>query len=350
MTIYFVMLGFIILIQIIPFSFKKFINIKLLFSFLLIFIYSAIRIDYGRDYKTYEDYFNLVKEGYYLNDIEPGFILLNKILPSYRAVLVILSAFTCISLYVLFKKYILPKYHWLAFMIMALSGDKMLFFQLTGLRNAIAVNIMILSIPLIKERKLFKYLVCCACACIFHYSAIIYMPIAYFIGSPKRIKLEEIIMWSISFVLLATNIEMIRNMITKVNLAGIGKYYVYIQKISLELYERKFFLYIFVMLVTFFSFLILRRHELCENEYMIIKLSLLFTVALLLGAMDVRGSQYYMPYFLVGIIMVLNRLGSPIVKYVYLSMIGTYLYYSFFVVYLNKPTFALSDYVTIFNY
>ncbi len=354
MIVYWSLFITIIIIQFIPTKTKRGQRNKLLFSFFLMFIYAAIRDNFGRDYEAYQYAFEDIHK--YINfwasqeRLEKGYILLNKIMPSYRALLVSLSAFTCFTYYWLFKTYVPPQYYWLAFFLMSISGNFMLFFQLSGLRNAIAINIMALSLPLIENRKLFPYLLLTVIAFFFHQSVLFYMPLAYFVATPYKIKTRNIVIWSIFiFIFLLLSASSLINFITTYINSYFPRYYSYLDVVSEQIYQRSLLMYGFVSIIFFLSFIILKNEKISESETMILKLSLLFIFSIILGVLNFRMSQYFAPYFVIGATIVMKEVKSKELKYGYLISFILFLIYSFFIVYMGNPDFPYKVYHTIFE-
>lgn len=354
MLIYWSLFIIIIIIQFIPTKTNKGQRNKLLFSFFLMFIYAAIRDNFGRDYEAYQYIFEDVHK--YVNfwgaqpTIEKGYILLNRIMPSHRVLLVFLSAFTCFTYYWLFKTYVPPKYYWLAFLLMSISGNFMLIFQLSGLRNAIAINIMALSLPLIENRKLFPYLLLTVIAFFFHQSVLFFMPLAYFVATPYKLKTRNIVLWSIFILifLLISALSLINFITPFINLY-FQKYASYLDIASEQIYQRSLLMYGFVLIIFFLSFVILKNEKISERETMILKLSLLFIFSIILGVLNFRMSQYFAPYFVIGATIVMKEVKSKKLKYGYLISVILFLTYSFFIVYMGNPDFSYKVYHTIFE-
>jgi hypothetical protein len=353
MKIYWALFGTILLIQIFPLYSKKIGNIKLLLSFFLIFIYGAIRVDFGRDYKYYESLFYAIKVlyvNYSTLNIEPGFYYLNLIIPSHRGLLILLSAFTAFTYYWLFKRYIPYNYHWLGFCLMALAGDKTLFFQLSGLRNAIALNIMAFSIKFIEDRKLMIYGIFCLIAYSFHRSAILIMPVTYFLAKPEKFKLKDIIIWTSVILTLAIAREsLLISFLSPIINNFFNKYQLYLDFAMLQMYERSIFMYIFVFVISLFLFFVLNLDRLQKTEYVMFRLSLLYLIAILMGSVDIRTSQYFVPFFLVGTIMFVGHVRDGAIRLFYIGLILLYLAYSFFHVFMGNINFPYSNYNSIFN-
>ena len=119
--------------------------INLLVSFLPLFIYGAIRVNYGNDYSSYEYFFEKFHvSGAFVGDsdehAEVGFQYLCYIMPSFRSMLV-LSAGLLYSSWVLFLyKNISAKWVWLAIILIFLMPEKNVFGVLEGIRNGMGIS------------------------------------------------------------------------------------------------------------------------------------------------------------------------------------------------------------------
>jgi hypothetical protein len=352
MIIYWFLFSVIIILQFIPTTTNRGNKSKLIVSFLLMFIYMAIRGGFANDYEAYEEIFmeshkfkfNEVSGG----NIEHGFLILNKILPSYRVLLVLLSAFTCYTYYILFHKYILPKYYSLGFALMAISGGYMLFFQMSGLRNAIAINILALSIPFVKDRKIIPYLGLMALAYFFHNSILLFMPLVYFVSTPRASKSRDIVVWALAslFFIAISTTSLIDNISPLVNLY-FDKYAVYTEDAKAFKTGSSLILYLYVVIMIVLTF-ILSKDILLENDNIILKNSLLFILALLLGSLNFRMSQYFAPYLVVATAVVMSRVKNPVLKYTYLICNVIFLLYSFYI-FTEDQYFAFDTYYSIFD-
>ena len=313
----------------------------------------AVKVN-GFDYESYEDIFNEANRNSIFNldrEFEKGYVWLNKIMPTYRTLLIFLSAFTCFTYYWIFRNYIPSKYYWLGFGLIAISGDKMLLFQMSGLRNAITINILALSIPLIKKRRIVPYIVLIFLGYLFHTSALLFMPLAYLIATPNRIKTFDIIIWSLFFIffVFASTSFLINYLSTVINLY-FDNYNVYTDEAKDSVYERSILLYGILIYMFTISFAIMRKVNLLETEIVIFKLSLFFLFSLALGSLNIRMSHYFAPYLVLSAIIVLNRAENPLTKYAYLGAVFLFLFYSFIIVYLQRADMLNYQYESIFDY
>ncbi|TLU85994.1 MAG: EpsG family protein [Chlorobium sp.] len=356
MIIYYIIFAIIIIYNIIPASNEKRARYKMLISLFIVFIYASIRSDYGLDYWEYMDYFNNCHDSnnysnsMYQGGIELGYYWLNKILPTHRVLLIILSAFTCYTYYWLFRKFVPSDYYWFGYLLLAISGGYIFFFQLSGLRNAIAINIMTLSTPLIRDRKIIIYLLYTVIAYFFHNSAIFFMPLAYFIATPSNLKNKDIILWSIGMVLLllSATSNLIDIIAPYIN-TYFNKYMLYIEKASVLNHENTIYLYIFTILMFIMSLIIMKKVNLSDIENVILKLSNLFFVSLLLGVINFRMSQYYAPYLLVSSIIILSRVKNPLLKYSFIGCVLIFFTYSFIVIFMGSEYYSYDQYHTILD-
>jgi hypothetical protein len=322
-----------------------------MFSFGLLFLYAFLRTS-GLDYFTYEEAFYEIKEYYGRSGfdmrMETGYVLLNYIMPSYRFLLLFLSAFTCLTYFLLFRKFIPYNYYWLGFVLLALSGDKMFLFQLSGLRNAIAINIMTLSFPYIVERKFMLYLALTFLSFFFHNSVLFFMPLSYFVATPNKFQKRDMYIWSAFFLFFigVSSTTLIDYISPFINLY-FERYTIYTEIAEEKIYERSILLYGFILTVIAMSFILLRRIILSPTDIVVIKLSLLFFISLILGVLNFRMSQYFAPYLLISCFIFLNRSRIPLLKYGYLTVVCLFMCYSLFFVFMENIEMADFDYKTI---
>ena len=76
-----------------------------------------------------------------------------------------------------------------------------MFFSFNGIRQAIAISIIFLSIKYLIENKISKTIIIILIASLFHYSAIIFLPI-YMIGSKIYISKNLLIIFTLIFLLI----------------------------------------------------------------------------------------------------------------------------------------------------
>ena len=117
-------------------------------SFVLIFLFLALRYDYGNDYRSYLDEFVRLTSYSSLDytdeteHFEKGWLFLYFLFKPFGffALVAVLAAFNCFIYYRLIKKYVLPNYYWLAVFIYVFNVGFMLT-QLSSMRQTLAIGI-----------------------------------------------------------------------------------------------------------------------------------------------------------------------------------------------------------------
>jgi hypothetical protein len=135
------------------------------------------------DYNTYTGYFKAVRNSSFseaLIIVEPSFVVLSWILPNIRAVVLIYAALS-----VLIKIKALERIAPFPFFSIAmLFSHFFLVHEMNQIRAGIAIGGLLLSIPFIVERNIWKFTLIILFASLFHYSAIVFFPV-YFLNYKK---------------------------------------------------------------------------------------------------------------------------------------------------------------------
>lgn len=181
--------------------FARYKNTRFLFewAFFTIFLFTALRFEFGTDYSGYYKLFNTISFFSGINFIdynqfrfEPGWLILNYIFKpiGFFGFIVVLSAFICYTYYSLIKKYVDPKYYWMAIFIYVFSSDIM-WIQFSAIRQALSIAIFIHSVKFLNEkRKPVVFIAMNLFGGLFHSSAYFMIPLVVF--SFKRIKKSKI--------------------------------------------------------------------------------------------------------------------------------------------------------------
>lgn len=163
-------------------------NRALLLSVFSFFLFFAFRVGFTPDYYNYEVGFPALHSGRL--DVEGrtelGFQWLCRILPSYRAVLIVFTLFFCVCIYIAFKEYIQHKYWSLAFAILFFFTPFVLG-NMSGMRSGFVTCFFFLAI-LAKQKYdktgIFIALGLIGLAFLFHRSAIGLAPVLFIPGKP----------------------------------------------------------------------------------------------------------------------------------------------------------------------
>lgn len=168
-------------------------------AFFIIFLFTAFRFDFGRDYPTYHEMFNYISKIDSIRHIntdsfkfEPAWAFLNYIFKpiGFFGFIIVLSGFFCYTYYSLIKKYVQPRYYWFAVFIYVFSSDIM-WIQFSAIRQALSIAIFIHSIKFISEKnKPIIYVLMNLFGGLFHSSAFFMIPLVVF--SFSKIKKSKI--------------------------------------------------------------------------------------------------------------------------------------------------------------
>ena len=157
--------------------FPKYKNILLIFCFILMFIVAGFRYQVGYDFNSYERiYNNITLSNFRGNNLEIGFslfvCLLKRIGFGFPVMMI------SIAMASLFIKYrVIKEYSVYPFISMLVYFSANFIIQDFGqIRQGLAIAFTLYSIKYIKEKKLYKYLIIIFMAIMFHYSAVLFLP------------------------------------------------------------------------------------------------------------------------------------------------------------------------------
>lgn len=135
------------------------------------------------DWMSYYPIFNNINtRGFFPLTIEPGFTALMMVCKAfYKNWHFFVFICTCINL-TLLTRFLYRHTENLPLGLMLFTAMGGLFFMTDLMRNSIAIFIFINSLDYIRERNCLKYMVSCVLAISFHYSAILYIPLYFFLN------------------------------------------------------------------------------------------------------------------------------------------------------------------------
>ena len=154
-------------------------------SFVVIFLFLALRYDYGNDYDPYlQSFLNInqlnatgvgVAESTYY---ETGWVFLCYLFKpvGFFAMIAVLALFNCIVYYRFIIKYVPPAYYWLAVFIYVFDPSFMLI-QASAMRQALAIGLFLISLDYLYKKDALRYFLCGSLAALFHTSALILFPV-----------------------------------------------------------------------------------------------------------------------------------------------------------------------------
>ena len=332
---------------------------RCIITFIPFFIYAAIRVNFGMDYSSYEEFFDHVKDttiSHYDSDkehMEIGFALFTMLLPSFRVQIILTSLLVTCAYITLFYRYIPPKYGWLGIVLLFLTGNNSIFFDLVAMRNGMVVAILFLSMPLIEKRNWKLFVIPTVIAWTIHSSAALYFPLAYILSSSKEITKKRILLWvGIMGLFTLVSSSAIANLIAPyVGLAD-DSYNEMITEIASKSsgvgFVAALFAVVLVSLLLYIQYADKEKYSPKDN--MMISLALLFSISYLLGALNMRTSQYFVLSFVAAVPIIASTVSDKSFKVLLIALSLVYTFYSFYVVWvLNNPYFVFQNYHSIFD-
>lgn len=300
-----------------------------IFTFGILFIFLALRYDYGNDYMSYYNIHTAINAG--LSTWGAGdaiFRNLNLLIPNFYLFIAVTSMFYIISICYLIKKNLQVKQYWFAVLLL-LINPYLFLVHLSSLKQTLAICFFIFAVNFAVKRKLIMYILFILFAIGMHPSAIILLPL-YFLLTERAFNKKWILMtYAILVVLLVTPLF---NIITYKILEYLPRHYytVYIQQ-GLQNSIRS------TLISSFFFFLIIFNiNKLKGKEIVYGKLSLIASAISLLAiklSMITRIGMYFDIFLIITIPQVFEKIEKRINRQLlFFIMIFIYIlrYYSFF--------------------
>jgi len=168
--------------------FARFKNFEFLLkvSFGLLFIFLALRYDFGNDYNAYlKDFTRLSFSDFTryskTTQFEPGWTFLCYLfrpfgVKGFFAMTAVLALFNCVVYYRFIKRYVPPPYYWLAVFLYLFTPELMLI-HASAMRQSVAISLFLISIGFLHKKNVIGYFICIGLAALFHLSAVILLPV-----------------------------------------------------------------------------------------------------------------------------------------------------------------------------
>lgn len=315
---------------------------KLFWTFLPLFIYGAIRVDYGNDYPMYESFFDTMhKLPLFTFDselhAELGFQLLNQLLPSFRSVLVLSAFLLSFSLGIFCYRNVPRKYLWLAVLLIFLNPEKNIFGILVGIRTGLVVSSFLLAFPLIQNRKLILFGLFAFGLGFLHTSAYIFLPIAYFVGFNKPFTKKEFYVWLlVTVILLTLSMTSLFDMVTVlIGNEYFDRYEYYLDDSTMHRGVLSAISH--CINLALFSIYLLNVDKLTKEQNSTIRIGMFFSVMALLGSLSMRSSIFYDMFFIASVVIAFSdKRANLLLRISLLTMALVTSYYSMFHIWMGS--------------
>ena len=322
-------------------------------SFIPLFLFMALRKDYGVDDAAYHWFFDGVQRAkniFIVNDhMERGFAVLNKIMPSYQSLIVLSSFLTVWAYSYLIYRFVPHKYSWLAVALIFSAPSYTIFFMISGLRNGIAISLFILSCYFIEKRKIIPFTIMTAVAMSIHTSALAIFTISYLLGSNKPLTKSKMLVWIVFMIFLSmASLATIASNALPVIKVFMDQYVGQVGTLSEIADERGIIASLFgiVLAIGIFFYLLFGNKskdekimtELCSIKY---KYALLFATSFTIGILSGRMGQYWIYFLIVSVTCMVAYWDKKILKYGFL-LIVLFLFRVTYLSWVRDPVFASS--------
>lgn len=333
---------------------------KLIVVFLPLFLFGALRVDFGLDYPTYESIYRDIHgfslEGLDESDhIEIGYQALNLIMPTWRSLLVLTSFMLCFSIGFLFYKCLDRNKLLLAICVMFIAGNFAFYTPLVTMRNGLTNAILLLSIPFIRDRRIVIVAIIAFLGAFLHTSLILFMSLAFLVANNKPISSKEIIIWMACFgVFVVFGSSSILSRFTGFMMSYFDRYEHMIESIStgsgyVNILVGFTNLVIFgIILYTIYQ----NRNRMSAADNCVSRIAFLYLLGPYVGAYGgARWQTYFLPFFVVCIAnMYSYTWKSKALKSGFYILIFAYFSYSFFYVWQwHNPYFVFQTYHSILD-
>ncbi len=189
---------------------------------IIMVFFAALRNRVGTDWDAYYNFYLFGNE-----KVEPGYIFFNNLFASfgihYNFFLLFLNIISLYLFYITLKNYAV----FFVISLLLFYSELFLYLNFSGIRQAMAISILIYSIKFCLNRKLLPFLSCVLLAFSFHTTAVIFV-FAYFIPKRKFNK-KEFFLVGILFAMLSTIVFAIANLLEG-DLAYKAKFYLELQE------------------------------------------------------------------------------------------------------------------------
>jgi len=297
-------------------------------TFIILFLFLALRYDYGNDYMSYYYIHEAVNYGLSVwgeNDIL--YKTLNLLIPNYYWFITVISLFYIIVIYCLIKNNLQANKYWFATLIL-LINPYLFLIHLSSLRQTIAICFFILAVIFGIKRNIFMYYLFNIVAIGFHSSAILLLPL-YFLLNESKINKEIIVF--ICVLILVLLFTPLYEKIVYVVLKYLPRHYNYYYEQGFKNSLRA------TMISSYYFFLTLLNINKLENKEIIYgKLYLIATILSILAvksSMISRIGMYFDIFSIITIPHIFSKIKMKANKHLlFIIMLIIYLlrYYSFF--------------------
>ncbi len=303
-------------------------------TFFLIYLFLALRFNFGNDYEWYQISFDSIS-GLTISDFlntllpyEPGYVILNWIFrdAGFFLMTAFLAIFNCIIYYKFISKHLPRNLYWLA-IIIYIFQPSFLLLQSSAMRQSISIMLFIFSTQFIQKREFIKYLICIILAILFHYTAFFLLPIYFFFY--KNDKLSDFS--KVLFFIIYISLFLLSSSISpyfKILVGVFSEKYEYYQNAAVTNSGLGFLYYSFLFILTLYF----EKSQSDENR-LLFKISIIsFLIIPLALIIDMTGriGMYFSPATIVVFPLIFKEIKNKYGKFLFASVLILLTLFQFF--------------------
>jgi len=316
-------------------------------SFTLIFLFLALRYNFGNDYEVYfKSFFGQIQLVTYEREYGWRFLCYLFKPIGFFALIAVLSFVNCVIYYRFIARYVPRRYYWLAIFLYVFDPNFMLIHS-SAIRHSIAIMLFVFSIDYLLKKSFVSYVLCICLAALFHFSAVVLLPL--YLLSISNWKFWDL---KLSFAIaIFLSLFVFSDALYPIMREAAG--FVYPHYLEYEkpgsVKSGLGFLYTGLFLCILIYSARLQNKEIV----LIFKLSIIYLIMQpLILSIEIfsRFLMYFAPTILCAYTNSLKSFKSPPLKYVYLAMIlafSLYLFFQFFFSETYRDNFG--TYQTLFS-
>lgn len=350
MIVYLIVAIIALLVQFYPVKTDKEYWWRTVVSFIPLFLFLALRKDYGMDESGYHSFFDEIHQAQNLFNVnghmEKGYAILNKIMPTYQALIAFISFINCWALSYLVYRYVPQKYSWLAVFLIFFTPGATIFFMISGIRNGLSASLLILSTYFLvgDKRRLIPFTIMGVIAASIHTSALAMFAVFYLFSSRSPISSRNMVIWLIAMIVaMFASLSALADSAMPIIDLFMGRYVEQVESLA-EIADERGVMAAMLGIAFAIGIIVFLREEQKNrivnegNKIVLFKWALFHCFSFTLGVLGGRTSQYTIYFFIVATVNMFAYWKQPFYKYGYL-LIVLYLYKLSLNGWLSNPMF-----------
>lgn len=328
---------------------------KIVWCFFPIFLFGALRENFGIDYPVYKSNFAYLNGNPQLVDPdaheEIGFQWLNVIMPSWRLLVMFVSTSVVFAFGFLYYKYVEPKMLMLALFFTMFYPWQSFFLSFVAMRNGLAIAGTFLCAPLIVKRRYWLLLPVIVGLSLLHTSALLFLPLAIIIGQNFDISKKESFIWltAVLFFSLISTLDIFDLVMPVMGNDLFSSYRNYYMKADdhsslIHCSANAIIMYWIVM------WAYRNRGRLTPSQNTIWRLSMLYLICPFLGVLGrTRMYFFYFPFYIITITYLMkDKWPSKNQKTAFIGLTVAVMLYALWI-FVNDRHFVFGHYESIFS-